>query len=29
MMLGMLRYKVDFQSFQAEDPLDDIDLDDY
>ncbi|ODM91294.1 Eukaryotic peptide chain release factor subunit 1 [Orchesella cincta] len=26
---GMLRYKVDFQSLQAEDPLDDVDLDDY
>lgn len=29
MAIGMLRYKVDFQSLQADDPLDDIDLDDY
>jgi len=28
-VIGMLRYKVDFQSLQADDPLDDIDLDEY
>lgn len=27
--LGILRYKVDFQSLQADELLDDIDLDDY
>ncbi|XP_026673167.1 eukaryotic peptide chain release factor subunit 1 isoform X1 [Ceratina calcarata] len=26
---GILRYKVDFQSLQADEPLDDVDLDDY
>lgn len=29
MEIGMLRYKVDFQSLQADDSLDDFDLDDY
>lgn len=28
-LLGILRYKVDFQSLQAEEPLEDFDLDDY
>lgn len=28
-MTGILRYKVDFQSLQADEPLDDFDLDDY
>lgn len=27
--LGILRYKVDFQSLQADELLDDVDLDDY
>lgn len=27
--VGILRYKVDFQSLQADEPLDDVDLDDY
>lgn len=27
--IGILRYKVDFQSLQADEPLDDVDLDDY
>lgn len=27
--LGILRYKVDFQSLQADEPLEDVDLDDY
>lgn len=26
---GILRYKVDFQSLQLDEPLDDVDLDDY
>lgn len=26
---GILRYKVDFQSLQADEPLDDVDLDEY
>lgn len=26
---GILRYKVDFQSLQADELLDDVDLDDY
>ena len=26
---GILRYKVDFQSLQADEPLEDVDLDDY
>lgn len=29
LILGILRYKVDFQSLQADEPLDDVDLDDY
>lgn len=28
-ILGILRYKVDFQSLQADEPLEDVDLDDY
>lgn len=27
--VGILRYKVDFQSLQADEPLEDVDLDDY
>lgn len=27
--IGILRYKVDFQSLQADELLDDVDLDDY
>lgn len=27
--VGVLRYKVDFQSLQTDEPLDDYDLDDY
>lgn len=26
---GILRYKVDFQSLQSDEPLEDVDLDDY
>ena len=29
MYKGILRYKVDFQSLQADEPLEDVDLDDY
>lgn len=29
MQTGILRYKVDFQSLQADEPLDDVDLDEY
>lgn len=29
MYIGILRYKVDFQSLQADEPLEDVDLDDY
>jgi peptide chain release factor subunit 1 len=28
-LAGILRYKVDFQSLQADEPLDDVDLDEY
>lgn len=28
-IVGILRYKVDFQSLQADEPLEDVDLDDY
>lgn len=28
-LVGILRYKVDFQSLQADEPLEDVDLDDY
>lgn len=29
MQTGILRYKVDFQSLQADEPLEDVDLDEY